>query len=139
MDEDNEKVKNKLGNGIKTKHNQNTLTVIYSKLTYDKLNENKTVFIEARQQDFLSICSDRPLPKDFKRVKWVLLSRKNKSNQMPHKDAFFEFLEFLYSKVPNKNMQKTLFSDKNNEHFTTNKPNRSRYSNYYNELAEIFT
>lgn len=128
---------NKLGSGLKTNYEYEELVKIHENLT-NGTKSFKTVYLVARIEDFIAICSDKPLPRDFNRVKWVLMSRIKKPCPVLHKDAFREFLAFLYSKVPEDKVIKTLFSDKYNADITKNKPNNTRYSYYYTDFEFIF-
>ncbi|MEI6348869.1 MAG: hypothetical protein WCP69_13055 [Bacteroidota bacterium] len=128
---------NNLRTGIKTKYTIQQLTEIHKDLTIGSI-KYKTIFIEASIKDFLAICSDETLPKEFKRVKWVLMSRVKKPTPLSHKDALREFLLFLYGSVPKKQIVKSLFSDKNNADITPNKSNKTRFSSHYLDLENIF-
>lgn len=128
---------NNVVKGIETSYKVEQLKKIHEILTKETGEYNR-IFIESRIEDFLSICSDKPLPSGFKRVKWILKSPRTKPKEVPHKDAFREFLIFLYGTVPTAKELRSLFSDFNNSDIIVFKDNRLRPSNPKVDLEACF-
>lgn len=69
----------------------------------------------------------------FKPIKWILLNRQKK----PHKTALRELLTMLFGKAPQQKTIDNYICDIDGRPIKLNKPKKSEYSNYFNDLTKI--